>query len=246
MVSIISPSLMMKEVDDNHKNLTIPVYIEKTKEIVGKINSMSDEEMSKLMVIDGDLLKINRVRYNKFRFDSNGSPAILSYIGSVYKNINANVFDINDIEFCKEHIRILSGLYGILRPYDSIYEYRLEFKSKVEIGKFKDLYGYFGKCIYDNLIEHDREILNLCSNEYSKAVIPYLSDKDKFVTCSFKIKRNNTVKSYAMDSKITRGKMVNFIVKNKINKYEMLKEFNENGYSFDKTLSNECEYIFIK
>ena len=246
MVSIISPSIMMKEVDDNHKNLTIPVYIEKTKEIVDKINSMSDEEMSKLMVIDGDLLRINRFRYNKFRFDSNGSPAILSYTGSVYKIINANVFDINDIKFCKEHIRILSGLYGILRPYDSIYEYRLELKSKLRIGKFKDLYGYFGECIYQNLVKHDREILNLCSNEYSKAIIPYLCSKDMFITCSFKIKRNNIIKSYAMDSKITRGKMVNFIIKNKIDKYEMLKEFDDNGYLFDKALSNKYEYVFTK
>lgn len=246
MVCIISPSITMKEVDDNCNNLTMPTYIEKAKEIVYKINSMSDEEISDIMEIDGELLKTNRWRYKKFKFDLNGNPAILSYTGTVYKNINANIFDNEDIEFCKEHIRILSGIYGILRPYDSIYEYRLEFKSKVKIGKFKDLYEYFGKCIYDDLVKCNNEILNLCSNEYSKAIIPYLSEKDKFITCSFKIKKNNTIKSYAMDSKITRGKMVNFIVKNKINRYKDLKEFNENGYSFNNALSNENEYIFIK
>ncbi|WP_242821409.1 YaaA family protein [Candidatus Arthromitus sp. SFB-rat-Yit] len=236
----------MKEVDDSYNNLTMPTYIEKAKEIVYKINSLSDEEIRNIMGIDGELLKINRCRYKKFKFDLNGNPAILSYTGTVYKNINANVFDNEEIEFCKDHIRILSGVYGILKPYDSIYEYRLEFKTKVKIGEFKDIYAYFGKCIYDDLVTYDNEILNLCSNEYSKAIIPYLSEKDEFVTCSFKIKKNNTIKSYAMDSKITRGKMVNFIVKNKINRYKDLREFNENGYSFNETLSNKNEYIFTK
>lgn len=246
MIAIISPSLTMEECSDNYTNLTIPFQVEMAKKIVSRINELNIQDMKSIMNINEKLATINKLRYKKIKFDNNGSPAILSYTGTVYKNVNASIFDLEEIEFCKKHVRILSGLYGILKPYDSIYEYRLELKTKIDIEDSNNLYDYFGNSIYKYLISEDREIVNLCSGEYSKAIIPYLTNEDKFITCSFKINKNGVLKTFATDAKATRGRMINFIVKNKINNVELLKNFNENGYVFREELSNDSEYVFVK
>lgn len=246
MIAIISPSLTMEECSDNYTNLTIPFQVDMAKKIVSRINELNIQDMKSIMNINEKLATINKLRYKKIKFDNNGSPAILSYTGTVYKNINASIFDLDEIEFCKKHVRILSGLYGILKPYDSIYEYRLELKTKIDIEDSNNLYDYFGNSIYKCLISEDREIVNLCSGEYSKAIIPYLTNEDKFITCSFKINKNGVLKIFATDAKDTRGRMINFIVKNKINNVELLKNFNENGYVFREELSNDSEYVFVK
>lgn len=246
MIAIISPSLTMEECSDNYTNLTIPFQVDMAKKIVSRINELDIQNIKSIMNINEKLATINKLRYKKIKFDNNGSPAILSYTGTVYKNINASIFDSEEIEFCKKHVRILSGLYGILKPYDSIYEYRLELKTKIDIENSNNLYDYFGNSIYKCLISKDREIVNLCSGEYSKAIIPYLTNEDKFITCSFKINKNGVLKTFATDAKATRGRMINFIVKNKINNVELLKNFNENGYVFKEELSNDSEYVFAK
>ena len=246
MIAIISPSLTMEECSDNYTNLTIPFQVDMAKKIVSRINELNIQDMKSIMNINEKLATINKLRYKKIKFDNNGSPAILSYTGTVYKNINASIFDLDEIEFCKKHVRILSGLYGILKPYDSIYEYRLELKTKIDIEDSNNLYDYFGNSIYKCLISEDREIVNLCSGEYSKAIIPYLTNEDKFITCSFKINKNGVLKTFATYAKATRGRMINFIVKNKINNVELLKNFNENGYVFREELSNDSEYVFVK
>ena len=246
MIAIISPSLTMEECSDNYTNLTIPFQVDMAKKIVSRINELNIQDMKSIMNINEKLATINKLRYKKIKFDNNGSPAILSYTGTVYKNINASIFDLDEIEFCKKHVRILSGLYGILKPYDSIYEYRLELKTKIDIEDSNNLYDYFGNSIYKCLISEDREIVNLCSGEYSKAIILYLTNEDKFITCSFKINKNGVLKTFATDAKDTRGRMINFIVKNKINNVELLKNFNENGYVFREELSNDSEYVFVK
>lgn len=246
MITIISPSLTMEECDDNYINLTLPIQVDMAKKIVSVINDFDIEKIKNVMNVNEKIALINKLRYEKIKFDDKGNAAILSYTGTVYKNINASVFDRDEIEFCKKHIRILSGLYGVLNPYDSIYEYRLELKTKLEVDNKNNLYDYFGSSIYENLISIDRTIVNLCSNEYSKAVQPYLTSNDKFITCSFKINKGGILKTLSVEAKAARGKMVNFIVKNKINEVEVLKKFNDGGYSFRDDLSNDFEYVFVR
>lgn len=246
MLIIISPSLTMQDVSESFYDLTIPSQINRAEEIVSKIKSLTYDDMKIVMGINDKLAELNRFRYEKIRFDNKGNPALLSYTGTVYKNIKASAFNREEVEFCKKHLRILSGLYGVLRPYDSIYEYRLEMKTKISVNGSKDLYDYFGESIYDTLIKEDREIINLCSNEYSEIVTPYLTRLDKFITCTFKIKKGGVLKTLSVDAKQTRGMMVNFIVKNGIqNRYD-LKKFSDNGYKYEESLSTESEYIFLK
>ncbi len=246
MLVVISPSLTMSKVDDNFKELTIPQQISKVKEIVKNINSLSYEEFKTKLSIKDKLAELNIERYKNFKFDNLGSAAILSYTGTAYKSIKAHSFSYDEMEFAGKNLRILSGLYGVLRPYDSIYEYRLEMKTPICINNSKNLYEYFGDSIYNNIVKDDREIINLCSEEYSKNLSPYIGERDRFITCSFKIKKGNVLRSLSTDAKKTRGLMVNFIVKNKIENKEYLKEFNDNGYEFNKDLSNDSEYVFVK
>ncbi len=246
MIAIISPALTMKECRENYIDLTIPCQINKAKEIVEKIKTLSKEELKEIMGVNDKIAELNKLRYEHIKYDEYGTPAIISYTGTAYKSINASVFNKDEIEFCKNHIRILSGLYGVLKPYDSVYEHRLEMKTKISINNSKDLYDYFGRSLYNELVKEDREIINLCSEEYSKAITPYLKDEDKFITCSFKIYKNGSLKSYSTDAKSTRGLMVRYIVENKIDNKEFLKDFKENGYTFNESLSTEIEYIFTK
>lgn len=245
MIAIISPSLTMEECSDNYVELTLPKQLEKSKKIVNTIKKFTDQDMKNIMKINDKIYESTKKRYHNIKFDLNGSPAISTYTGTVYKNINSSSFNKDEIEFCRKHIRILSGLYGILNPYDSIYEHRIEFKMPIYI-EGRDLYKYFGDSIYNSLISEDREILNLCSNEYSKAIVPYLNSGDKFVNCSFKVNKNGVLKTLSVEAKKARGKMVNYIVRNKINTIEELKYFNEDGYEFRKDLSNDLELVFSK
>lgn len=246
MIAIISPALTMRECSENYIDLTIPQQINKAREIISEINKLSYEDFKRIIGVNDKLAELNKFRYKHIKYDEYGTAAILAYIGTAYKSINASIFDGEEIDFCRKHIRILSGLYGVLNPYDSIYEYRLEMKTKISIGNSKDLYDYFGKSLYDELIKDDRQIINLCSEEYSKAVTPYLTEGDSFITCSFKIYRNGNLKSYSSDSKSTRGLMVRFIIENRVNNIHLLKEFRGNGYTFNESLSTEYEYIFTK
>lgn len=246
MIAIISPSLTMKNCSDDFFDLSLPSQIEMSKKIVEEIRKLSEKDLEKVLSVSSKVGQLNFERYQNLKFDKSGGAAILSYTGTVYKNIKASIFDDEEIKFCSEHIRILSGLYGVLRPYDSIYEYRLELKTKINILGNEDLYKYFQDSMYKNLIHHDRKIVNLCSSEYSKVIIPYLSNEDEFLTCSFKINKNGILKSMSTDAKASRGSMVNFIVKNKINDFESLKNFNDNGYTFNERLSNSREYVFVK
>lgn len=246
MIAIISPSLTMKNCSDSFIKLTIPSQIEMSKKIVEEIRKFTLKDLEKVLKINTKISELTFERYKNLKFDINGSPAIHSYTGTVYKNIKPEVFDKEEIKFCSDHVRILSGLYGVLRPYDSIYEYRLELKTKLKICDKDDLYKYFNDSMYKNLVSYDRKIVNLCSDEYSKAITPYISEKDHFLTCSFKINKNGVLKSISTDSKASRGSMIKFMVNNKINKFEDLKEFNDNGYTFNKSLSDEYNYIFTK
>ncbi len=246
MICIMSPSLSMEECEDHYINLTVPQRIDMARRIVDFVNKTSIDEIMTIMGINYKLAEMNKLRYERIKFDNNGSPAILCYTGTAYKNMNPSIFNDQEIEFCREHVRILSGLYGVLNPYDSVYEYRLELKSKISVDGTRDLYEYFGRVMYDDIVRCDRQIVNLCSNEYSKSVKPYITSRDMFITCVFKTNKNGYLRIVANDAKAARGRMVNFIVRNRITRVELLKEFDELNYRFDKTLSNSGEYVFIK
>lgn len=246
MIIMLSPAKNMKHVQELDRDLSLPCFIDNAKEISKNIKSFSIEDFRNKMKINEKLAFLNKSRFDKLKFDSLGTPAILTYDGIQYKNIEAENFTKKDEEFANSYIRIISGLYGVLKPYDSIYEYRLEMQTKLKIREFKNLYEYWGDSIYKELSKENTAIVNLASSEYSKTVEKFINNNDTYVTCTFKINKNNILKVESTQAKKARGMMVKYIVKNKIEDISDLKKFNLEGYKYQENLSSNNEYVFVK
>lgn len=249
MIVFISPAKGFNNIESTGNEL--PIFYKDTKKIISRLKRLNQTEISNLMKVNKEISKLNYNRYKSFKIDTNGMPAILAYDGLQYKNMMPSTFSIQELNFSNEHIRILSGLYGILKPLDSIYPYRLEMQTKLDVKNYNNLYEFWGDKLYKEL-EKDSSgvIINLSSDEYSKCIKKYVSDNVKFISCSFKVNKNGKMIVHSTSSKTARGQMVNFIVKNNIDDYEKLKEFNEDGYKFVEEVatekSNIIEYVFYK
>lgn len=243
MIVIISPAKNMKPNKVSY-SLSIPVYLEKTKEIISVLRKYSPWDLQELMKINELLAEDSANRNMTMQFDANGFPALETYNGIQYKYMNPKSFSKEERAFAQKHIRILSGAYGILKPYDSIYEYRLEMLTKLKVGNSKNLYEYWNRLLYDNIATKTNCIINLASTEYSKCIKKYISPHDHFITCTFKVYHKGKYKVLATAAKMARGQMVHYIVENKIDTPELLKDFDVNGYVFQEELSSETEYIF--
>ena len=138
----------------------------------------------------------------------NLTPAVFSYDGLQYQHIAPNVLDEAALDYLGEHLKILSGFYGILSAFDGVVPYRLEMQARLACGGAKNLYAFWGNSLYDELVKSDNEVLNLASKEYSKAVESYVTDKIRFVTCVFGSLQNGKIKVKATEAKMARGEMV--------------------------------------
>lgn len=227
-------------------NHGVPSFLDEAKAIVAELRERDPMELGQLMKINDNLALDSADRIYTMKFDQGGTPAIETYTGLQYKYMEPLSFSKQDQLFAEQHVRIISGLYGILKPYDSIYEYRLEMMTKLPVEDSKDLYSYWGPKLYDNLIEESRVIVNLASKEYSKCIETYLMPGDRFVTCTFKVLSRGTYKVLATAAKMARGRMVSYIVKNQIDTIEGLKEFDLDGYCYDEGASSENNLVFLR
>lgn len=246
MKVIISPSKTMVECVECNRALSLPNNAKETNEIMKRLKELTVEDIRQLMKINDRLAELNKSRYDTIKLDTNGNPAILSYDGLQYKNMQLDKFTEDEIEFLDNHIRIISGLYGVLKPFNSIYPYRLEMQSKIQIGDATCLYDFWNSNIYKTLEKETDTIINLASLEYSKIIKPYIQKDMNYITCVFKVKKGDKLKVESTASKIARGQMIHYIIKNKIDRAPRLKDFNYDGYSFMEELSTKEEYVFVK
>ena len=144
------------------------------------------------------------------------------------------------------HLKILSGFYGILRAFDGVVPYRLEMQARLACGGAKNLYAFWGRSLYDELVKDDNEVLNLASKEYSKAIEPYVTDNIRIVTCVFGCLQSGKIKVKATEAKMARGEMVRRCAENNVQHIDDVKNFTVNGYRFDETLSTDTEFVFLK
>lgn len=243
MIILLSPSKTLDLSRDNiPEEFTIPKLLEHTKELVNEFEKYSVEELSEMMKISDKIAQINYERFQNFKFPfnlNNSKQALLSFKGDVYKNIDVNNYSKDEILFAQQNIIILSGLYGVLRPLDLIQPYRLEMNLKTKYWKEK-ITTYFIKNLKDSEV-----IINLASKEYSNAIdmnkIP-----NRVINCVFKEFKDERYKIIAIYAKIARGTMTNYIIKNRINNPEKLKDFNLDNYKFSKEMSENNEYVFIR
>ncbi|WP_461614163.1 peroxide stress protein YaaA [Clostridium sp. Marseille-QA1073] len=253
MITIISPakslnfdSTLMLE------KSTEPKFLVQCNELIDKLKTMNSYEIMKLMKVSKNIADLNIERFNKFKESNKAKQAIFAYNGQVYKSMNPINFSEEEIEFAQNHLRIMSGLYGILKPLDLIKEYRLEMSTKLKNSYGDNLYKFWGEKITAVLEEeikghNEKAIVNLASEEYSKSIdLKKLSEECKILNIVFKENRNGEYKVIGMKAKAARGLMVSYIIKNHIDKVEEIKDFDIDGYSFNSKLSNKDTWIFTR
>lgn len=244
MIVFISPAKGFNET--NIEAQSIPEFLDDAKIIMNYLKTLNSTEISKTMKINEKLSLLNKKRFENFHFDKFGSPALLAYSGMQYKSISPEDFDDADMNFANTHLRIISALYGILKPMDSIYPYRLDISTKLSSDKIPNLYKYWNNKIFNSLKKDSQGVIvNLASEEYSKSVKKYITD-EKYISCTFKVFKNDKLKIESSSSKKARGLMLRYIIKNRIENTEELKNFKDNDFIFSKELSTDDEFIFIK
>lgn len=230
---------------------TLVAFEKEVGEIINICKNLERNDIKKLMLVSDTIADLNYKRFQEFF--SHNTPqkqALFAYNGDVYTAIKTEYFTKEDSQFAQDSVRILSGLYGVLRPMDLIRPYRLEMGAKLKNNLGKNLYFFWNSritnYIAENLKKQDNKILvNLASKEYSR-VINRHNFPDKMVDIIFQEKRNESIRVIPINSKKARGVMLNFIIKEKVNTIEHLKGFEESGYKFDKTLSSDSEFFFTR
>lgn len=246
MKIIISPAKKMNVDADMYPVNGMPLFLEKTSRIKEYIQSLTFEEAKKLWDCNDKIARLNYERYQDMDLYKNLTPAIISYEGIQYQYMFPTVFTAKAIAYAEEHLRILSGFYGVLRPFDGVVPYRLEMQAKALVDGTKDLYEFWGNLLYQEVMDKDRVIVNLASKEYAKCIENYLHKTDVFLTCVFGEWKDGKVIQKGTLAKMARGEMVRFMAEQEIQEVEEIKKFNGLGYCFNESLSSDREYIFIK
>lgn len=254
MLTIISPA---KTLDYQSPLITSdyskPQFMPETQQLVEVCKKLSANELAKLMSISPKLAEVNYQRFQDWHANftpDNARQAILAFKGDVYEGLHVEDFTDKDLSFAQSHLRILSGLYGVLRPLDLIQPYRLEMGIRLKNGHNSNLYQFWGDKLTDYLNKELAQsatptLINLASNEYFKA-IKAKQLKASIIQPVFLDKSKDEFKVISFYAKKARGLMSRFIIKNNINQSNDIKSFNLEGYQFDSKRSTELEWFFIR
>lgn len=246
MKIIISPAKKMNTDTDTFPVKELPVLLDKTLQIQNYMQALSYDQAKKLWNCNDRLAALNYERHQDLNLYRNLTPAILAYEGIQYQYMAPVVFTENALRYIDSHLYILSGFYGVLRPFDGVTPYRLEMQARVRVGEAKDLYAFWGDSIYRTVTNRDHVIINLASREYAKCVEGFLHPEDTFITCIFGEWKDEKIIQKGTQAKMARGEMVRFLAENQIERTERIRDFRGLGYSFRESLSSEQEYVFLK
>jgi len=252
MKIVISPAKSMNfESKAPTHEFSQPIYLKEADRLSKILKKKSARSLSKLMSISPALGQLNYERNQNWElpFDlDNAKQAVYAFTGEVYRGLDANSLPLEDLDFLQEHLRILSGQYGVLKPLDLMQPYRLEMGTKLKVGVKPNLYKFWDNQITKTLnaeLEEGELFVNLASNEYFK-VLQAKDLKIPVITPVFKDYKNGEYKMIMTFAKLARGLMVRYIVDHKVTSLEELKGFNSNGYGFDANLSTDTELVFTR
>lgn len=254
MIIVLSPSKTLDYETPPRTNIfTEPQFIKHTKILVNELKKLSSNEIAKLMNVSDSLASLNAERYASWKTPftlKNAKQAMLAFKGDVFTGLQAEEFNAKDDQFAQQHLRILSGLYGVLRPLDLMKPYRLEMGTKLSNARGKNLYDFWGELITQQINQDLKEnkgehLINLASNEYFKVIKPKLLDAE-VITPVFKENKNGGYKTIALFAKKARGAMARYIIKTKAISPEKLKEFSDDGYRFDPKSSTDHQLTFLR
>jgi cytoplasmic iron level regulating protein YaaA (DUF328/UPF0246 family) len=254
MLIVISPAKSLDfKTPTTTANYTIPEFLDQSEKLIGKLKKMSPGQLSGLMNISKDLGELNFQRYQNWGLPfntDNAKQAVLAFNGDVYQGLQAGSLSEEQLELAQKRLRILSGLYGVLKPLDLIQPYRLEMGTKLRYYKSKDLYKFWNPALTKKINEAVKEsgsgvLVNLASNEYFKS-IDKKNLEAEIVTPGFKDRKNGEYKMVSFFAKKARGLMTRFILDNNITDAEDLQAFNYEGYVFNPNLSKPGNPVFTR
>lgn len=243
---ILSPAKKMNVDTDTIAPVGAPVFLSDAERIMQWIRGLSYAEAKKLWACNDKIAELNYRRFADMDLRRNLTPALLSYEGIAFQYMAPSVFEDGQFAYVQEHLRILSGFYGVLRPMDGVVPYRLEMQAKAGIDGTKNLYEYWGDRLYQEVLDSSRVIVNLASKEYSRCIESYLTENDRYISCVFGELENGKIVQKGMYVKMARGEMVRFMAERDIVHPEEMREFDRLGYRFSMELSTETEYVFLK
>lgn len=256
MKIIISPAKKMVQDENSMAVSDAPSFTKQAEELHKILKKLSYEELKGILKCNDKIAELNFRRYrNMRRLDESGgftdmTPALLTYEGIQYQYMAPRVFSDEQWEYVQENLRILSGFYGILKPLDGVYPYRLEMQAVLAADEARNLYQYWGERIYRELVQDDKVILNLASKEYSKAVEPFLEPNVRFVTCVFgeavEQDQIRKIRVKGTQAKMARGEMVRWLAENQIADIADIKQFRGLDYTFSKQDSSDDTLVFLK
>src|SRR6056297_849849 len=243
---IISPAKTMNIDTDSLDYNQLPVFIKDTEVILEYLKKLNYDKLKSIWKCSHKLAKLNYQRIQDMDLHEGLTPAILSFEGLQYKYMGSGVFSTKEFEYLEEHLRILSGFYGIIRPFDGVVPYRLEMQSKLGGENLDSLYKFWDDKLAKQLFSETSTILNLASKEYSYSISKYLNDRIKFITCVFGEKIDGKIKEKGTLAKMARGDMVRYMGENHIEDIESIKDFNRLDYIYAEEHSDENTFVFIK
>ena len=254
MIIVLSPAKTLDYEFEANGKYSVPAFLGQSTKLIGQLKKKEPKDIASLMGLSDKLATLNYDRYQSWtaskKISSDSKPSMLVFKGDVYQGLQAEDLTDKDMDFAQKHVRILSGLYGILRPLDLMKPYRLEMGTKLETGQGKNLYEFWGNKVQKNVLEELKKqksdlIINLASKEYF-TVLGKLSDEINVVSPSFKDYKNGKYKIISFYAKKARGLMARWIIKNKVKDFEELMKFNLDGYKYSKTESTATTPVFLR
>ena len=236
MKILISPAKKMRSDPDTLAPEALPALLPETECLLAALRAMTPGELQALWRCSDAIAAQNLERLRDMDLRRQLTPALLSYVGLQYQYMAPGVLEQSQYDYLQAHLRILSGFYGVLRPFDGVTPYRLEMGAKLETDGARDLYGFWG----DKLVD-------LASREYSRAVVPHLPHSVPLVTCIFgRLRTDGRVVEQGAPCKMARGQMVRWMAERAVTRAEELQEFRDLGYRFSPERSHPGRYVFLK
>ncbi len=263
---VISPAKKMNVVDELPWE-GLPRYLDRTQVLLDRLRGLSREEAQALWKCSDALADLNYGRLQAMDLERELTPAILAYEGIQYQSMAPSVMTEEELGYVRDHLRILSGFYGVVRPFDGVVPYRLEMQAKLAVGGARDLYGFWGRSLYEALVDPadgagaaPDVVVNLASVEYGRAVAPYFGagrdgspggnggsgELPGLLTCLFGTVRNGKLVQKATEAKAARGSFVRWCAERAVEDPAELRGFDAMGFALDEGLSTAGTLVFVR
>ena len=243
---IIAPAKKMVTDTDSFAVDGLPQFLEQTERLNAVLQGMSPKELQALWRCSDAIARLNVERLEQMDLRRNLTPAVMAYEGIQYRYMAPGVMAAAHLNYLREHLRILSGFYGLLRPFNGVTPYRLEMQAKLPVNGCLDLYQFWGDCLARQLASESDLVMNLASKEYSKAVEPHLPKAVRFITCVFGEQKDGKVIEKGTQCKMARGEMVRWLAEHNITDAADIQTFDRLDYQFQPSLSTEKHKVFLK